>query len=107
MLDTFVHQLLRTENRGVRMHGFLHIKTDLRGWQRALGVAEFIQTRERHFLAVSRDFLVLLSFLHRRGAPQAGRTSEHHQIEQGVGTQTVATTRSEENTSELQSQKRN
>ena len=90
-IDTFLHGLPGAKHRGVALHDLLHFETDFGGAARTLGVAQAGRAAPPRNHRHPRERRVRLAGLDDRGGMAARFASEHDQIEQRIGAESIRT----------------
>lgn len=91
LVDTVLQDGTVAEHSSMMLHGLLHLQAQIGGGDGAIGVAQLVQVGHRGLAGVVLErgrwhtWLVLL------GNGLGASTSEHHQIQQRVGSQTIGT----------------
>ncbi len=88
-LNTLVQRLLGTENGDVSLHDLLHVGSDLVGGQWSVGSADLVEKGDGLSTSISADLLVWHARLEVVADGMGDGTTEHNEIEEGVGTETV------------------
>src|SRR5262249_19505481 len=89
--DTLIEARTGTEHGGIELHRLLHLETDLRCWPGAIRLPELVQPRDRKIRHIFAERLVSRAGLDDFRAATRGLAPKHHQVQQGVGAESVRT----------------
>ena len=89
LLAALLQEVLPSEDGGVALHGLLHLSAELCCRVRALGVSEMIELSNALLTSISSQFWLSLTGSELLHSCLGGAASEHDQIEERVGSESV------------------